>query len=222
MIKENNHSEKVEKEATPFRMVATLAIAGMLSGVLLSLVYIYTKPIIEANKKEILSRAIEKVLPGTYHYDTLQISGGILSIPGGEAAKNILYLGRDSLGQITGFAIPGSEPGFQDIIKGLIGYNPFEKKIVGFEVLESKETPGLGDKIFKDENFTSSFKALPLTKELVIVKKGEKNQDHEVEGITGATISSKAVIRLINKNIFEWVQPMDEFIKKNDKQNATY
>jgi electron transport complex protein RnfG len=70
------------------------------------------------------------------------------------------------------------------------------------EVLESKETPGLGDKIIKDEDFLANFAALDATLKsdgsalenpIEAVKAGQKEQPWQIDGITGATISSKAV-----------------------------
>jgi electron transport complex protein RnfG len=64
-------------------------------------------------------------------------------------------------------------------------------------VLENKETPGLGDKIEKDTGFVAHVAraAVPVRG----VKAGKATGDpHEVDMITGATISSRAVIRIIN------------------------
>ena len=117
---------------------------------------------------------------------------------------------------MTGFAIPGAEPGFQDIIGAIYGYSAPAKTIVGFQVLESKETPGLGDKIFKDMDFVANFNALAVEPEIEAVKKGEKTSENQVETITGATISSKAIVRLLNKSVEKWQQPIEEYMKLNE------
>jgi hypothetical protein len=68
------------------------------------------------------------------------------------------------------------------------------------KVLENKETPGLGDKIVKDSAFVSEFvgAAAPLEG----VKAGSGDGDpSEVDMITGATISSRAVIDIINARL---------------------
>ena len=75
---------------------------------------------------------------------------------------NLSLDGTILLSAMIGFAIPGSEPGFQDIIGALYGYEANGQTIIGFEVLESKETPGLGDKIFKDPDFQTNFTALKV------------------------------------------------------------
>jgi electron transport complex protein RnfG len=64
-------------------------------------------------------------------------------------------------------------------------------------VLESKETPGLGDKIEKDTSFTGQFRAAATP--LRGVKADRATGDpHEVDLITGATISSRTVVRIVN------------------------
>jgi electron transport complex protein RnfG len=72
------------------------------------------------------------------------------------------------------------------------------------EVLESRETPGLGDKIYKDLEFVAGFSALSIEPEIVAVKKGTKSQPNEIDAITGATISAKAIVRIINETHAAW------------------
>ncbi len=75
------------------------------------------------------------------------------------------------------------------------------------KVLLCKETPGLGDRIKSDEAFQSNFKALevPLTDDgatlahpLAYAKPGKGGGPGQIEGISGATISSKAVARAMH------------------------
>ncbi len=53
-------------------------------------------------------------------------------------------------------------------------------------------------------DFVDDFKALSVEPTIVAVKKGTKSQPNEVDAITGATISSKAVVRIINETHAEW------------------
>jgi len=106
--------------------------------------------------------------------------------------------------EFVGYAMPAAGPGFQDTIAILYGYKPGEKLVVGMEVLESRETPGLGDKIYKDAEFVGAFSALSIEPEIVAVKKGTKSKPNEIDAITGATISSKAVVRIINEAHTAW------------------
>jgi electron transport complex protein RnfG len=201
------------KEAPPARLIFTLGMAGFLSGVVLVGMYLFTLPVIEANKKAAMERAIFQVLPDCSRYEAMMLESGELASAqeGAEQKMPLTYAGYNQKDELIGFAITAEEPGYQDVIVGIFGYNPQNEQIVGLEILESKETPGLGDKIFKDDDFRANFKSLSASPLPAAVKKGEKAQSHEVEAISGATISSKAVVRLIGNGLTEWKEAMDAY-----------
>ena len=202
-----------DQEPGPLRLIATLGVAGFFSGLLLVGVYLYTLPLIEGNRQQALEKAIYLVLPGSVRFEALLLDGGKLAAapPNAKVSKGI-YAGYAADGALVGFAIPAQEPGYQDVIVGMIGYDPARQLVIGFEVLESKETPGLGDKIIKDQRFRESFLALATVPLPVAVKPGEKRAPNEVEAITGATISSKAVLRMVAKALEEWPTPIAEYL----------
>lgn len=209
-------------EPSSFRLIMTLGIAGFFSGLTLVAIYMVTSPIIEANKAEALRAAIFQVIPGCHSFKTLELHNGRLVLQDesntqAERKQNVekIFAGFDSEGTLLGFAIPGSEPGFQDTIQGIFGYNADKKIIIGFEVLDSKETPGLGDKIIKDAHFQTNFVALAIEPEIISVKPGSKQAPNEVETITGATISSKAVTRMLQKTIQRWRPFIEGYIHGN-------
>jgi electron transport complex protein RnfG len=215
-----------EPAPSSFRLIFSLGAAGFFSGLLLVSVYIYTLPLIEANKTEALQKAIFKVLPGCQSYATLELIDAQLQEVGpSDSQQNKgtqrtdspkIFAGFDGSGHLIGFAIPSSEPGFQDVIGAIYGYDATEELIIGFEVLESKETPGLGDKIFKDKDFQTNFTSLSIEPEILAVKKGAKTNPYEVETITGATISSKAIIRMLNNSMNEWKPAISNYMKQNE------
>ena len=214
-----------EKEPSSFKLIFVLGLTGFFAGLAIVGAYLFTLPMIEANRAEALRKAIFEVLPKCTSFKTLELlDGKLIEIvednnkkkdKTGEKAKRI-FTGFNANGDFIGFAIPGSEPGFQDVIAVIFGYDASQKVIIGFEVLESKETPGIGDKIFKDADFQVNFTALAVDPEIVPVKKGKKQNPNEVEKIIGATISSKAVVRLLNNAMNEWREPIDEYIKEHD------
>jgi electron transport complex protein RnfG len=186
-------------EASSARLTATLAIAGGLAGFLLVLVYQWTQPRIRAHKAEVLRLAIEEVLGAPERYDTLALVAGKLvpEAEAGAAAGERVYLGYDAGGRAIGFAVPTEGSGYQDVVRVLFGYDPRSGQILGMKVLETKETPGLGDKIETDRAFVGQFAGAEAP--LEGYKAGERGQDpHGVDMITGATISSRTVIRIIN------------------------
>jgi electron transport complex protein RnfG len=215
------------REPSAMKLILALGIAGMLSGIILVSTFIYTNPMIIANKKAATEAAIFKVLPQCDHYKTLILEGDrleekVLLVDGKEEESKeelLAYVGFDENDEVIGFAIPGSEPGFQDIIAAMIGFDASKQAIIGFEVLESKETPGLGDKIFKDAAFQLNFKDLVIEPEILTVKKGEKKNSNEVEAITGATISSKAVVKLLNNTMSQYAPGISAYINEYGVKN---
>jgi electron transport complex protein RnfG len=201
----------VEEQVSTFRLVATLAVAGALAGLLIVMVNLHTKPIIDAYRAEQLKLAVYEVLPGTARYSTFYRVDDVLSasVPEGAKAGDFrqAYIGYNDAGEMIGVAASRGESGFQDIVLVIYGFEPDSGVLLGMKVLESKETPGLGDKIFKDQDFVDQFFARPQTP-LTSIKAGSgKGQPGEIDAITGATISSKVVVSIINNGIADW-QPV--------------
>jgi electron transport complex protein RnfG len=99
-------------------------------------------------------------------------------------------------------AVTAREPGFQEELSLMIGLDPATGVLTGIKVLEQKETPGLGDKIETDSAFGNQFPGAltPLRRDKV--RAG--GDPSEVQIITGATISSRAVIRIVNNAVARW------------------
>lgn len=187
------------------RLVATLTVAAMLAGLVLSMVYQGTLPIIEANKKQALEAAVFEVVPGATRLERLVWQDEALTVGGGEAAVggSVAFAAYDENDKLAGFALPGAGAGFQDTIELLFGVDPAVLQVTGMYILQSRETPGLGDKIFKDEAFVANFRDLQIEPEIRLVK-DDPGQANEVDAITGATISSRAVVRIINETLSAW------------------
>jgi len=197
-------------EASSAKLVLTLGLAGLLSGLIIVSVFEATLPTITAYKAKVLREAVFKVLPGTVSMKRMVYSDGRLA-PSEveEKGQEAVFSGYDADGKLVGYAIPSAGPGFQDIISLLYGYLPESRKVVGMEILESRETPGLGDKIYKDLEFVANFHDLAVDPEIVTVKKGQKAAPNEVDAITGATISAKAVVRIINEGNQRWLSRLE-------------
>jgi electron transport complex protein RnfG len=187
------------------RLLLTLGGAGAVAGLLIVLVFQFTLPTVLANRAARLETAIQQVLPGIARYDTLYLHNGALTatLPSGVDGRKLekVYAGLDASGRRVGFAIPTSEPGFQDAIDLIFGFDPAKPGTLGLAILGSRETPGLGDKIENAEWLEQFGDAqTPLQP----VKAGHAESPAEVDMITGATISSRTVIGAINKAVVRW------------------
>ncbi|MDP3939059.1 MAG: FMN-binding protein, partial [Deltaproteobacteria bacterium] len=120
-----------------------------------------------------------------------------------------VYLGHAADGSPLGYAVVAQAPGFADMVRIIIGYDPATRTLLGMKVLESKETPGLGDRIEKDAHFVGQFEGVHTPLEAVKPGAG-KGGPSEVDLITGATISSKVVVRIINDALERLGPQLDE------------
>jgi electron transport complex protein RnfG len=197
-----------EEQVSTLRLVATLAVAGALAGLLIVMVNLHTKPIIDKYRAEQLRLAVYEVLPGVTNYRTLYRVDDTLAaeVPAGAKAADFrqAYIGYDENGDMVGVAVSRGESGFADVVLVIFWFEPDTGILLGKKVLESKETPGLGDKIFKDLEFVQQFFDRPQTP-LTAVKAGTgKGLPGEIDAITGATISSKVVVSIINNGVADW------------------
>lgn len=197
------------------KMLQAMVGIGVFCALLIVLTYEGTLPRIEKNRAEALNKAIYKVLPGTIQTEPFVYDKGAGFAKEGEETVDgeKVYAGYDDQNNLVGIAIQGSGQGYADVIRVLYGYDLEKQKVIGIHVLESKETPGLGDKIEKDKDFLANFIALDATvneegnavKNVIVpVKSGAKKNEWEVEGITGATISSRAIGNILGESTAEW------------------
>lgn len=196
-------------------MYRALVGIGILCGLLIVSVYEVTRPIIEANKAEALRAAIFEVLPRATSSETfVWTDDGEFVAAGDGVTGPPVHAGYDDHGQLVGFALEGKGMGYQDLISVLYGYAPGDDAIIGIRVLESRETPGLGDKIEKDAAFLANFERLDvgltddgsgLRHPIEATKHGEKTSPWQVDAITGATVSSFAIADILQASASVWV-----------------
>lgn len=200
---------RIEAPAGALRIVLTLGVTGLVSGLILVGAYVATAPRIERNHAEALLGAARRVLPGAVRLEAWVVEGEKPqrwegpegAVPKGEA----VFAGYDAEGKRIGFAIPDQGPGFMDTISLIYGFDPGTKTVIGMEVLDSRETPGLGDKINFDPDFLANFRSLAVEPPIQVVKKGKKSAPNEIDAITGATISSESVARILVRSTARWM-----------------
>lgn len=212
-----SRTELASRPAPPsaWHMYRAMVGVGVFCGLLIVSVFQVTRPIIEHNKAEALKKAIFHVLPDASTSTTYRLddAGGFQVLEGEGIGEQLVYAGYDDQQELVGLAVQAQGMGYQDVIGLIYGYSFAEDAIVGIQVLESKETPGLGDKIETDPAFLQNFERLDvsladdlseLANPIVPVKHGEKTHPWEVDGITGATISSVAIADILNRSAQYW------------------
>jgi len=102
----------------------------------------------------------------------------------------------------VGWVVRASGQGFADRIELLIGLDPRAERILGIYVLDQKETPGLGDKINPRNDWDDRFVGKSALEDLTVVKAAPKG--NEIQAITGATVSSQSVCKIVNRAVIEF------------------
>jgi electron transport complex protein RnfG len=195
-------------------MIKVLGTVSLVCGMLIVGSNITTLARIRHNQETIMRESVTNLLPGLEKQVIYGVepSGDLKILPGveGENVKR-LFAGYDGSGKLLGVVIEASDRGYADIISAMYAYSPDKKIITGFQVVDMRETPGLGSRIGSDEKFADNFKALDAAHPIKTVKHGTKQNPWEIDAISGATISSRAVGRMLQKS----VQDMTPVIEKN-------
>lgn len=200
----------LQPAATPsWAMLRTLGGIAMISGLLVVLVEQYTQPIIAEKQRILTEKAVFRVLPGAVaKRDFLVTAEGRLVPAEAGASGEPVYAAYDTDDRLKGLAFIGVGAGYAGPVRVMFAYDPECRCIVGSKVLKSNETPGFGDKLDIDPEFLRNFEALDaglnaegtaLANPIVTVKHGTKTEPWQIDAITGATISSRAMGRAANQ-----------------------
>ena len=136
------------------------------------------------------------------------------------------YRGLEKDGaSLIGYAFPIQGAGLWGPIYGMMGVDPELSKILGVAFYRHSETPGLGGRITENW-FVDQFKGLKLEAQgknqryVTIIRPGKPKRGQEVDGITGATITSDSVARFMNKDIREYLPALKK-AKEKEVSSAT-
>jgi Na+-translocating ferredoxin:NAD+ oxidoreductase subunit G len=168
------------------KMIIVLTIIGAASGFALSLVYEGTKAPIEYQTiKFVKEPAVKKVLTD---YDNDPIVDRKKIVVGedekGEPIELLVFPAKKA-GETVSVAIEGKGKGFDGLIGVMVGVSK-EGKLLDIGITSHSETPGVGSRV-TEPSFTNQFKGLPA-------KPGVA-----VDGVSGATYSSKGVMSAVNQ-----------------------
>ncbi len=173
------------------KMLVTLTLFGLVAGLLLAATFKITQaPIAAARQQEELG-ALKRVLP---ECDNDVVADARTVTVNGVSWR--FFVARRA-GAFAGAAFRSSAPGYGGPIDVLVGVGS-DGAIRGLEVLSAeKETPGLGAKV-RDPDFRTRFcgKLAAQAAGLAVRKDGG-----DIDAITGATISSRAVCKAVGAGL---------------------
>ncbi len=186
-------------EASALKLIATLTITCLVAAGTLGTVYKVTEePIAEQKRLELL-KALKTTLP-EYDNDPASTATRLpITLASGETQELTFYyakMGQDVVG--VAFVVIGQ--GFQSFIHVMLGVD-VEGEISGIEVLEHAETPGLGALIELD-SFKKQFRGKSFANsKLVAGNLAVTNDGGDIQAITGATISPRAIVQAVSPGL---------------------
>ena len=173
------------KQENIVRLIVVLTIICVVSALALAIVYNATKEPIARQKRLEMIKAIKSVLPETTANNPLKDK---ITIKG-----KAIFIGKDKNGKPVGVAFKVySNEGYGGTIEIMLGIRTKDDSISGIEILSMSETPGLGAKI-EQKWFKDQFKNRNLKNTVWKVKK----DGGDIDQITGATISPRAVTKAV-------------------------
>jgi len=123
----------------------------------------------------------------------------------------IAYKVFDAGGDHVGWVIKGAGSGFADRIELLIGLTADAERILGMYVLDQKETPALGDGI-SEPDFQGRFRDKTTSARLEVVRTvTDASPGNNIQAVTGATVSSESVCKIVNKAVDEFKPWLDDY-----------
>lgn len=202
------------------RMYAVVLGVGLVCSLGIVVTDYWTAPVIARKRSEFRQRAVLDVLPGA----TVAVpfvrraDGGFVPSSDAESVPREslpqVFAGYDDQGRLVGMALEAEGQGYQDRIRLLFGYSPDAEAILAMRILESRETPGLGDRVETDPVFLANFGDLDvrldesrskLVHPIRLVSAGQRSERWEMDGITGATITSRAIAEMLGASAAVWL-----------------
>ncbi len=128
-----------------------------------------------------------------------------------------IFIYNSDQGKFYLFAVRGN--GLWDKIWGTIALKEDFNTIAGASFGHVGETPGLGAEITDNPAFRNAFKGKTIFEggkyvSVAVVKGGVKDPAHQVDAITGATITSRGVSEMLQKGLAVYL-PWIEKVKQN-------
>lgn len=181
-------SNNLHKEYSVLQIALNLTAACFISGAIIAGTYLITAPVAAEKAVMMKNDTMKELVKDAETFEPIN-------------GKDDWYTAEKN-GETIAYVVPAESKGYGGTIKMLVSVTP-EGEIIDYDILAHNETPGLGDNAGK-EPFKSQFKG-KTSEDLVVVK--ELSKKNNIQAMTGATISSRAV----TKGIREAVEQVEQY-----------
>lgn len=185
-----------------------LVVASFFFGLLIAVTSAGLSPRITQNEINKRNRLVSLLLPEAKDFIPLdeQIE---VKLSRSKKGSIEVYRAVSEANECVGWSFEAIGSGFADKIKLVVALDENLEKIAGFDVLASNETPGFGDQI-KNDYYRNQYKGAPAG-ELKLVTVGDPDQiDSQIVAISGATISSEAVVEIVSNFVTQVKEQMQK------------
>jgi RnfABCDGE-type electron transport complex G subunit len=191
-------SKRIPKSAV------VLCVITLIAGICLSGVYSLTKDTIEEQQLAANAASYKEVCPDaeTFEYDDA-ISAAVEALGGevygtdfGKSYINDVFVGKDASGNVVGYVISAtSADGFDGTITLSVGIST-DGTVNGISFTELHETAGMG-MLCGESDFKDQFNGRNVA-QFTLNKSGGASSDEEINSVSGASVSSGAVVNAVN------------------------
>ncbi len=200
------------KEKGSVSAIILFAITAAVTA-LLSTVNQFTAPVIAQHDAEIAEISHKQVFKAAYSFSDR--SDEFIGIEDKQIVT--VFVALDEAGDPVGIVLETLSKGYGGDVKVMTAVSP-DLEVVGLVVLSNNETPGLGTKItaqwFEDQ-FISNVSGVRFT-----LKQGESDKTM-IDGLTGATLSSRAVVNAVNMALDFAEEIMGDIIAEGGTKGGT-
>jgi electron transport complex protein RnfG len=175
-----------------------LVVSSFFFGLLLAVTDAAWSPKIGQNKQAEINQLMTYLLPEAKSFE--QAAEAEIDLGKGKKTKSRIYKALSADGECVGWEFNAEGAGFADKIEMIIAVDKNFEKIAGIDFASLNETPGFGDRA-KQPYFRNQFAQAPAG-ELKLIKTGDPGKiDSEIVAITGATVTSTAVVNSANNYV---------------------
>jgi electron transport complex protein RnfG len=183
-----------------------LLVSAFFFGLLLAVTDAAWRPKIEQNEQQEINQKMTALLPKAVKFE--QAAETEIDFGKGKKVKSRIIKAVSDTGERVGWVFNAEGAGFADKIKLIIAVDKNFENIIGLDFSAINETPGFGDRA-KQPAFRDQFAQVPAGN-LKLVKTGDAEKiDSEIVAITGATVTSTAVVNSVNK----YVKPVKDYLQ---------
>jgi electron transport complex protein RnfG len=172
-----------EENTSIFKIGINLTLACLLSGAIIAGTYAVTEPIAARERINLKNQAMKDLVADAQEFKAID-------------GKTDWYTAMKD-GKIIAYVVPAESKGYGGAIKMLTAISP-EGKVMDYKILQHNETPGLGDKA-SEPKFEKQFSGKSAENLEVVKVPTDKN----IQALTGATITSRAVTKGIKEAVEE-------------------